>query len=105
MAELNRAGAQNARKAAGDTAWVLGDVGPFGDFLEPLGDMTAEELSEIFRLQMAALAEGGADAILIETMSDPAEAEVALSAAGILPGCPRLRPSRSRKPAMENFAR
>jgi len=81
MAELNLAGAQNARQVAGDAAWVLGDVGPFGDFLEPLGEMSPEELREIFRLQIAALVEGGADAILVETMVDPAEAEVALGAA------------------------
>ena len=81
MAELNRAGAQAARAVAGDTGWVLGDIGPFGDFLEPLGDMGEEELQGIFHAQAAALIEGGADAILVETMSDPAEAEVAVAAA------------------------
>ncbi len=81
VAELNRAGAELARAAAGDSGWVLGDVGPFGDFLEPLGDTTAEQLREIFRTQIAALIEGGADAILVETMSDPAEVEVGIAAA------------------------
>ncbi|MDD5349330.1 MAG: homocysteine S-methyltransferase family protein [Chthoniobacteraceae bacterium] len=81
MAELNRAGARLAREAAGDTGWVLGDIGPFGDFLEPLGDMTADELRAIFRAQAQALIEGGADALLVETMSDPAEAETAIAAA------------------------
>jgi len=81
MAELNRAGAQVAREVANNSAWVLGDVGPFGDFLEPLGDMEADELHSMFRAQIAALADGGVDAILIETMSDPAEMEIALSAA------------------------
>ena len=72
--ELNRAAAQVARAAAGDNGWVLGDVGPFGDFLEPVGDTTAEDLRAAFRDQIAALLAGGADAILVETMSDPAEA-------------------------------
>ena len=81
MAELNRAGAQIAREAAQDSAWVLGDVGPFGDFLEPLGDMTESELRAIFRAQIEALVEGGANAILVETMSDPAELEVGVKAA------------------------
>lgn len=81
VAELNRAAARVARAAAGDPGWVLGDVGPFGDFLEPVGDVTADELREAFRAQIAALLEGGADAILVETMSDPAEAVVGIEAA------------------------
>jgi 5-methyltetrahydrofolate--homocysteine methyltransferase len=80
-AELNRAAAGLARIAAGEGGWVLGDVGPFGDFLEPLGEMTADELREIFRAQIAALLEGGADAVLVETMSDPAEAVIGVEAA------------------------
>jgi 5-methyltetrahydrofolate--homocysteine methyltransferase len=80
-AELNRAAAQIARAAAGTTGWVLGDVGPFGDFLEPVGDITADDLRAAFRGQIAALLAGGADAILVETMSDPAEAVVAVEAA------------------------
>jgi methionine synthase I (cobalamin-dependent) len=80
-AELNRAASRVARAAAGDNGWVLGDVGPFGDFLEPVGDVTADELREAFRAQIAALLEGGADAILVETMSDPAEAVVGVEAA------------------------
>lgn len=70
-----------ARQAAGPGGWVLGDVGPFGDFLEPLGDMTGGRLQAIFGEQIGALVEGGADAILVETMSDPAEAAVGVRAA------------------------
>ncbi len=81
VGELNRAAAQLARAAAGPDGWVLGDVGPFGDFLEPLGDITADELRAAFRDQIAALLEGGADAVLVETMSDPAEATVGVEAA------------------------
>jgi 5-methyltetrahydrofolate--homocysteine methyltransferase len=81
VAQLNRAAARVARAAAGDHGWVLGDVGPVGDFLEPVGEITADELRAAFRLQIAALLEGGADAILVETMSDPAEAVVGVEAA------------------------
>ncbi len=77
-AELNRAAARAARAAAGDHGWVLGDVGPFGDFLEPVGEVTADELRDAFQAQIAALLEGGADAILVETMSDPAAAVVGI---------------------------
>ncbi len=81
VADLNRAAAQVARAAAGNDAWVLGDVGPCGDFLEPVGDLTAEAVREAFRIQIAALLEGGADAILLETLSDPAEAVLGVEAA------------------------
>ncbi|HEY8665481.1 MAG TPA: homocysteine S-methyltransferase family protein, partial [Tepidisphaeraceae bacterium] len=79
--ELNRAGAAAARLACGDDAWVLGDIGPFGGFLEPLGDMAAEDLRPVFAEQAQALRAGGADAAVIETMSDPAEVAVAIAAA------------------------
>ena len=81
VGELNRAAAQIARTAAGESGWVLGDVGPFGDFLEPMGETTPDQLRNIFQEQIEALLEGGADAILLETMSDPAEAEVGIEAA------------------------
>jgi 5-methyltetrahydrofolate--homocysteine methyltransferase len=81
VAELNRAAARVARAAVGENGWVLGDVGPFGDFLEPVGDVSADDLRAAFRDQIAALIDGGADAILVETMSDPAEAIVGVEAA------------------------
>jgi 5-methyltetrahydrofolate--homocysteine methyltransferase len=93
--ELNRAAAEVARAAAGETGWVLGDVGPFGDFLEPVGDMTIDELHAIFRAQIEALLDGGADAILVETMVDPAEAVVGVEAA---------RAARSDVPIIVTYA-
>jgi 5-methyltetrahydrofolate--homocysteine methyltransferase len=82
VTELNLAGARLAREVAGDRAWVLGDLGPFGGMFEPFGDAMPDEVAIAFRQQAAALLEGGADAILIETMSDPAEAALAVQAAG-----------------------
>jgi len=79
--ELNRAGAEIARAAAGEAGWVLGDVGPFGDFLQPFGETTPKQLLDIFQRQIEALLSGGADAILLETMSDPAEAVIGIEAA------------------------
>ena len=81
VSEINIAGAQAARAGAGPDAIVLGDVGPFGDFLEPVGTVTEPELEAIFSEQIAALHEGGADGILIETMADPGEATVAVRVA------------------------
>ena len=79
--ELNRGAASVARASAGAHGLVLGDVGPFGDFLEPLGDVCPEELQAAFQTQIYALIDGGVDAILVETMSDPAEAVVGVQAA------------------------
>ena len=79
--ELNRGLVQIAGKAAGTRAWVLGDVGPTGQFVEPYGDFTEEEMTDVFRRQIMALLEGGADGIIIETMMDVVEASCAVRAA------------------------
>ena len=44
--DINKAGVQIARSAAGEKKYVLGDIGPSGDFLEPLGSLKAEDLKE-----------------------------------------------------------
>lgn len=81
VAAYNTAGAQLARSAAGSHCLVLGDVGPFGGFLEPVGDTTPEQLTAIFKEQLQALHAGGAEAVIIETMSDPSEVAIAIKAA------------------------
>lgn len=80
-AELNRAGAELAREAAGTDRFVLGSVGPSGEFMQPLGLETEESMYDAFRQQIQALVEGGVDAICIETMTALDEARVALKAA------------------------
>ena len=79
--EVNLAGARLAREVAGDDLYVAGSVGPLGLRLEPLGPTSLEEAREAFREQIAGLAEGGVDLIIIETMIDPNEAHAALLAA------------------------
>jgi 5-methyltetrahydrofolate--homocysteine methyltransferase len=79
--EINRAAAALARAVAGEEAWVLGDIGPCGGLLEPYGEVVPESAEAAFREQAEALLAGGADAILVETMSDPAELELAVRAA------------------------
>lgn len=79
--DWNRLAVALARKALGSQGWVLGDVGPFGDFLEPFGETTPEELHLIFKEQISALVEAGANAILVETMSDPNEAAAGVQSA------------------------
>ena len=72
-----------AADAAGSHALVLGDIGPTGQFVEPLGDVTEDEMREAFSEQITALVEGGAQAVLIETMMDLTEAGLAVEAAWI----------------------
>lgn len=78
--EINIAGAKIARSAAGDTKYVLGDIGPCGDFLEPLGTLTAETLKEAFAEQAKALCDVGVDGFIIETMTALDEIVVAIEA-------------------------
>jgi homocysteine S-methyltransferase len=79
--EINLAGARLAREVAGEDLYVAGSVGPLGIRLEPLGPTSLDEARESFRQQIAALAEGGVDLLMVETMSDPNEAHQALLAA------------------------
>jgi 5-methyltetrahydrofolate--homocysteine methyltransferase len=91
VAELNIAAARVARSVAErqEGVFVLGDIGPSGDLMDPMGDLTPETAQALFAEQIAALAEGGADAILIETMSDLSEVEAAVAAAqSVAPGLP-----------------
>ena len=78
--EINVAGARISRDAAGDRAFVFGSIGPTGEVLSVREDIH-DRVGEVFREQAAALAAGGVDAILIETMSDLDEAAMALEAA------------------------
>ena len=77
--ELNKAAAEISRKAAGPNKHVLGSIGPTGKFLIT-GDVTEEELFEVFKEQAIALEAGGADALIIETMTDIDEAKIAIRA-------------------------
>lgn len=83
--ELNRAAAHNAKLAAdeetgrsGRTVLVAGSMGPTGELLSPLGEMTVSKCEEAYAEQAEALTDGGADLLWIETMSDLAEAEAAV---------------------------
>jgi len=80
-AEIARAGARIAAEVMKGRGWVAGSVGPCGEMLEPLGAVKEEELKATLRVQMSALLEGGADAILLETMSALDEIRVALEVA------------------------
>ncbi len=79
-APINRRGAQISRQAAGDRAHVFGSIGPSGRMLAT-GEVTASELQSAFEEQAQALREGGAEGLVVETMSDLDEARIAVAAA------------------------
>ena len=76
---INRAGVALSRRAAGQ-ALVFASIGPTGKILLS-GEISAEQASAAFAAQAASLAAAGADALLIETMSDIEEARLAVTAA------------------------
>ena len=82
VAELVAGGVRCARMAAGRApVRVALDIGPLGQLLEPLGTMRFETAYELFREQVLAGVEAGADLIVIETMSDLYEVKAAVLAA------------------------
>jgi len=78
--ELNKAAAEISREAAGKNKHVAGSIGPTGKMIL-MGDVTEAELYDTFREQALALEAGGADIIIIETMSAVDEATLAVRAA------------------------
>ncbi|NCC33719.1 MAG: homocysteine methyltransferase, partial [Chloroflexia bacterium] len=80
VAEINRAGVEISRRAADGRALVFASIGPSGKMLM-MGDVSEDDLHAAFAEQARAMADAGADGIVIETMSDPAEAKLAVAAA------------------------
>jgi len=69
--EINLAGARVAREAAGiRDVFVAGSIGPVSNEARRPGGLTDDELTAIFADQAAALIEGGADFLLLETFTD-----------------------------------
>ncbi|MBM3907064.1 MAG: homocysteine S-methyltransferase family protein [Gemmatimonadetes bacterium] len=97
VADIARAAAINARAAAGTRAYVLGDIGPCGGFLEPLGEISANELEETWRSAIAAMLAEGVDGIIFETMTALDEITLGIRVARAL-GAPMIVASMSYDP-------
>ncbi len=78
--DVNRAGVELARRAAGQGRYVLGNVSSTGQLLEPYGTYKESQFYEAFKEQAGILAESGVDGFLIETVFDLREAMCALRA-------------------------
>ena len=79
--EFNRLAAEHARSQAPPGGFVVGSVGPTGEFLEPLGELSESEMLDAFDEQIALLVSGGVDAVVVETMTALEEARLAVQAA------------------------
>jgi len=77
-AEINQQAVALARRA--NPVFVLGDVGPTGEYLQPVGKAEPDAMRAAFLEQARALADAGVDGFHIETMSDLREALLALEA-------------------------
>jgi 5-methyltetrahydrofolate--homocysteine methyltransferase len=84
--EINQTAAEICREAAGNEKHVAGSIGPTGKMLL-MGDVTESELLDTFAGQAIALENGGADIIIVETMSAADEAALAVRAARASTGC------------------
>ncbi len=80
VVEINTTGVQISRRAAGNKAKVFASMGPSGVMLM-MGEASKEDLQTAFLEQAKAMAAAGADGIVVETMTDPAEARLAVAAA------------------------
>jgi methionine synthase I (cobalamin-dependent) len=85
VVEVNRRAAELAREIAceiaGDEILIAGDMGPTGQLLKPFGPLTPEDVAAAYAEQAQGLVEGGADFLLVETMSDTGEAKAAIEGA------------------------
>lgn len=79
-AEINTAGVRISKQAAAGRALVFASMGPTGKMVMA-EEISAAEVESAYDIQARALATAGADALLVETQSDPMEAEIILRAA------------------------
>jgi 5-methyltetrahydrofolate--homocysteine methyltransferase len=79
--EINKVAAKLALEVCPEDGYVAGDIGPTGKFLKPMGEYTYDQFYQNFYQQAKALAQGGADSIIIETMYSLNEAKAAVKAA------------------------
>ncbi|BCS54887.1 homocysteine S-methyltransferase family protein [Geobacter sp. SVR] len=80
LAEINARAVEIARSVAGDAVYVGASMGPTGQFVEPLGEVSFDDMKSAFREQAEALITAGADLISLETFLDIKECRAALIA-------------------------
>ena len=86
--EINRAGVEIARRAAGENVYVAGSVGPTGKLLEPIGKIKAAQARGAFKEQIEILLTAGIDLLILETFVSLQELDEAITAAKELTSIP-----------------
>jgi len=80
MEEINRIAVEVAKETAAERAYVLGEIGPTGGYLKPVGDIEAEDMLHMFIDQVKIFEELGVDAVILSTFSDMEELKIAIMA-------------------------
>jgi 5-methyltetrahydrofolate--homocysteine methyltransferase len=80
VAQINETAVRLAREVAGEKAYVAGSIGPTGRFVEPVGDLSFDQMRDIFSEQARALIDAGCDLITLETFLDIKEIRAAVIA-------------------------
>lgn len=101
--QFSAAGVELARRVAEGRAKVLGDLGPFGGFLEPVGETSLAELQDALTDQIQGFVDARADGVIVETMVDPAEVEMAVCQAKDMAEWPVLATFTFQKSADGTF--
>ena len=81
VGEINAAAVKIAREAAGEKAYVAGNVGPSGWFMGDPSIADAERVKAAIREQCESLVAAGVDVLAVETMRQTSEIKIALAAA------------------------
>ncbi len=80
LTDINTRAVEIARSVAGSEAYVGASIGPTGQFVEPLGEVSFDRMKTAFHEQAEALVNAGADLISLETFLDIKECRAAVIA-------------------------
>jgi 5-methyltetrahydrofolate--homocysteine methyltransferase len=78
--QINAEAVKAAKEASSNMIYVLGDLGPTGEYLTPVGNLKFDECYNAFSEQVKIFESEGADAVIIETMTDIEELKAAMMA-------------------------
>ncbi|MGB9692580.1 MAG: homocysteine S-methyltransferase family protein [Candidatus Sumerlaeaceae bacterium] len=78
--DIATAAVEIARRSACPQNYILGDIGPLGEFLEPIGEITRAQAVSAFQEVAQVFADLGVDGMIIETLSATEEMECAVEA-------------------------